>query len=157
MSKDYMARMLDWSRKACPELEEALEWLQHALSGEPRSALRTTYVKQRTLVTHHLEQIAFGATAWTLWTRKVSGHFARDDCSGLRSLSHRCFELVKLCRQNVTIFDQAALDRVLKKYLAGEELLLSDRMIAFEIYLTNRKGWQRKVDKGLTEHDLRCA
>jgi hypothetical protein len=76
MSKDYMARVLDWSQKACPELEKALKWLRRALLGEPPSAL-CTYVKQRTLVTHHLEQITFGATAWTLWTRKVFGRFAR--------------------------------------------------------------------------------
>jgi len=48
------------------------------------------------------------------------------------------------------------LDAVLKKYLAHEPLTLNDRMSNFEIFLSNRKGWQRKVDKGLNEVDLRC-
>ncbi|KAF9223300.1 hypothetical protein BS17DRAFT_808772 [Gyrodon lividus] len=52
--------------------------------------------------------------------------------------------------------DQATIDQVLNKYLAGKELLLSDRMMMFKIHLTNRKGWQWKVDKGLTEQDLCC-
>ena len=77
--------------------------------------------------------------------------------SQLSCLYHRCFELVKLRRWDITVFDQAAVDRVLMKYLADDELLLSDQQVPFEIYLTNCKGWQRKVDKGLMEQDLRCA
>ena len=46
---------------------------------------------------------------------------------------------------------------MLAKYLAGDELLLSDQQALFEIYLVNRKGWQKKVDKGMMEQDLRCA
>ncbi|KAF9242145.1 hypothetical protein BU15DRAFT_44465 [Melanogaster broomeanus] len=94
MSKDFMDRMLAWSLEACPLLDEALRAL-----------------KQRTLVTRHLEQIAFAATAWTLWTRQAH---------------------LKLHSVN---------DIDLSTY--------------FDIYLKNRKGWQRKVDKGQTEPDLR--
>ncbi|KAF9220457.1 hypothetical protein BS17DRAFT_810670 [Gyrodon lividus] len=155
MSKDYMDRILNWSQKACPELEGALGWLRCSLSGELLSPLNMC-VKQRTVVTRHLGQIAFGTTAWTLWARKVYSHRFGDDCGELRWWYHRCFELVKLQRWNITIFDQATIDQVLNKYLAGKELLLSDRMMMFKIHLTNRKGWQRKVNKGLTEQDFRC-
>ncbi|KAN0101337.1 hypothetical protein V8E55_001321 [Tylopilus felleus] len=138
MSKDYMAQILDWSQSTCPKLGAALEWLRQVLSelNEPPLSAVNACVKQ--LVTQHLAQIAFGATAWTF------------------CLYHRCFELVKLRRWDITVFDQAAVDRVLMKYLADDELLLSDQQVPFEIYLTNCKGWQRKVDKGLMEQDLRC-
>ena len=47
-------------------------------------------------------------------------------------------------------------DYVLERYLANEPLTLSDKSIYFWVHLANRKGWQRKVDKGMTEGDLRC-
>ncbi|KAI9573827.1 hypothetical protein HD554DRAFT_2034981 [Boletus coccyginus] len=59
--------------------------------------------------------------------------------------------------QHVTIFDQAGMDHVLAKYLASKKLLLSDHTIAFEIFLTNCKGWQRKVDKGLMDQEFYYA
>jgi hypothetical protein len=70
-------------------------------------------------------------------------------------LNGRCFELVKLQRKDISL-DMTLLDAVLKKYLGREPLTLSDRMTNFEIFLSNRKGWQKKVDKGLNEVDLRC-
>ncbi|KAF9224643.1 hypothetical protein BS17DRAFT_880019 [Gyrodon lividus] len=134
MSKDFMDRMLLWSLKACPLLDVALDMLQRILAGKPAS-VRELDLAERTLVIHHLEQIAFDATTWTLWTR--------------------CFKLVKVKRWHITIFDSVAFNHVLKKYLAHESLVLSDRSTYFDVYLKNRKGWQRKVDKGQTEPDLR--
>jgi DNA-binding transcriptional regulator/RsmH inhibitor MraZ len=68
MSKDFMDRMLVWSLEACPLLDEALQALKRVLAGEPATVLQLD-LAERTLVTRHLEQIAFDATAWTLWTR----------------------------------------------------------------------------------------
>jgi hypothetical protein len=79
-------------------------------------------------------------------TKGQRGH-THSDC--------RCFELIKLRRQHNGISDPVAVNHVLKRYLAGEALVLSDLLVSFEIHLRNRKGWQRKVDKGQTESDLR--
>ncbi|KAN0075252.1 hypothetical protein V8E55_011275 [Tylopilus felleus] len=81
----------------------------------------------------------------------LSGH---SELSPIHVHAKKCFELVNLRWKNITIFDEAAVDHVLAKYLAGDELLLSDQQILFEIYLTNCKGWQKKVDKGMTKQDL---
>ncbi|KAF8442080.1 hypothetical protein L210DRAFT_3644249 [Boletus edulis BED1] len=136
MSKDFMDRMLSWSMEACPTLDAALNALRHILNGTPPSdaGLQMDLV-ERALVTRHLEQIAFDATAWVLWTR--------------------CFELVKLRRRHIMVSDSAAVNHVLKKCLAGETLVLSDQSVSFDIHLRNRKGWQRRVDKGQSEADLR--
>ena len=70
------------------------------------------------------------------------------------NLDCRCFELIKLRRRHIVVADPVAINHVLKKYLAGETLVLSDLSVLFDIHLRNRKGWQRKVDKGQTEADL---
>ncbi|KAG1888119.1 hypothetical protein F4604DRAFT_1674537 [Suillus subluteus] len=54
-----------------------------------------------------------------------------------------------------SLLDVTMLDGVLKSYLANETLTMSDRASYFEIFLSNRKGWQKKVDKGQWEVDLR--
>lgn len=72
-------------------------------------------------------------------------------------MDRRCDELVKLRRSNIDIDDPAAFNRVLRKCLAGEELLMTDLKLYFEVHLANRKGWQQKVDKGQVEQDLRCT
>ncbi|KAG1814581.1 hypothetical protein DFJ58DRAFT_673655, partial [Suillus subalutaceus] len=95
-------------------------------------------LETRKQLTQHLEQIALAASGWTLWTR----------CD-------LCFELIKLQRKDITL-DVTMLDGVLKSYLANETLTMSDRASDFEIFLSNRKGWQKKVDKGQWEVDLRC-
>ncbi|KAG2131401.1 uncharacterized protein EDB93DRAFT_1108102 [Suillus bovinus] len=41
-----------------------------------------------------------------------------------------------------------------KKYLVHEPLTLSDSNTYFEIFLSNQKGWQKKVDKGICKADL---
>ncbi|KAF8439472.1 hypothetical protein L210DRAFT_3504546 [Boletus edulis BED1] len=76
----------------------------------------------------------------------------------MSSLKHmvRCFELVKLRRRHIVVSDPAAVNHVLKKCLAGETLVLSDQSVSFDIHLRNRKGWQRRVDKGQSEADLRA-
>jgi hypothetical protein len=48
------------------------------------------------------------------------------------------------------------LDEVLKSYLAKEPLTPSESMSYFEIFLSNRKGWQKKAEKGQWEVDLKC-
>ncbi|KAG1840392.1 hypothetical protein F4604DRAFT_1598900 [Suillus subluteus] len=53
----------------------------------------------------------------------------------------RCSELIKLKRKDLTI-DPSEVNMAFGKYLYNEPL-------------SNRKGWQRKVDKGLKEADLR--
>ncbi|KAG2029737.1 hypothetical protein BDR03DRAFT_987558 [Suillus americanus] len=76
---------------------------------------------------------AFCTTAWNLWTR--------------------CFELIKLKRKDLTI-DPSKVNTVFRKYLYNKTLLIKDLHARFEV-LSNRKGWQQKVDKGLKEADLR--
>ncbi|KAG1901248.1 uncharacterized protein F5891DRAFT_1144993 [Suillus fuscotomentosus] len=41
------------------------------------------------------------------------------------------------------------------RYLNGEKLCSKDLHTYFEVFLSNRKGWQRRVDKGTKESDLR--
>ncbi|KIJ07283.1 hypothetical protein PAXINDRAFT_158476 [Paxillus involutus ATCC 200175] len=86
------------------------------LAGEPTSV----HLAERTLVTRHLEQIAFNATAWTLWTR--------------------CFELVKVKHWHVTMLNPVPINHILKMYLAHETLVLSDLSTHFDIHLKNHKG-----------------
>jgi hypothetical protein len=81
-----------------------------------------------------LKMLAFSTVAWNLWTR--------------------CFELVKLKWKDLTITPMPIHD-VLMKYLGDQGLSSSDRLVSFEIFLSNRKGWQQRVDKG-KETDLRC-
>jgi hypothetical protein len=40
---------------------------------------------------------------------------------------------------------------VVRKYLCKETLVQSDLAVHFELRLANRKGWQRKIDKGETD------
>jgi hypothetical protein len=152
MTKDFMDRLLRWHQASCP-LEIVLQAIQLVMSGTLPSHIQLT-LDMRTLLTRHLEQVAFDAGAWTLWTRycptpsgihthRLTYHFGR------------CFELVKLQRKDISL-DVTLLDAVLKKYLACEPLTPTDGMASFEIFLSHRKGWQRKVDKGLNETDLRC-
>ena len=69
--------------------------------------------------------------------------------------SPRCFELVKVQRKHVTISDPVTVSSVVRKYLLKRELVKSDLAVHFEVHLSNRKGWQRKTDKG--EGDLKGA
>lgn len=48
-------------------------------------------------------------------------------------------------------------DSVLIKYLQEEDdsLTNDDHWVSYEIHLKNRKGWQKKVNKGFQEIDLR--
>ncbi|KIK32078.1 hypothetical protein CY34DRAFT_760908 [Suillus luteus UH-Slu-Lm8-n1] len=110
-------------------MDRTLHW--HQASCPLEIAL---YLDVRTQLTRHLEQVAFASNGWTLWTR--------------------CFELIKLQRKDISL-DGTILDGVLKSYLAGEALMLHERASYFEIFLSNRKGWQKKVDKGKWEADLR--
>ncbi|KAG1729153.1 hypothetical protein EDB19DRAFT_1832529 [Suillus lakei] len=41
-----------------------------------------------------------------------------------------------------------------RKYLNNKALSIKDSHACFEVFLSNRKGWQWKVDKGLKEADL---
>lgn len=51
---------------------------------------------------------------------------------------------------DITTEDINAVNGVFLKYLRGEEksLTINDLHIYFEIHLSNRKGWQKKSDKG---------
>ncbi|KIN97548.1 hypothetical protein M404DRAFT_160167 [Pisolithus tinctorius Marx 270] len=83
--------------------------------------------KAKLTITRHLGYLACGAVAFTLWTRKVLANY----------------ELVKLKRGDVQ--------------LDGTEhaLTINELNTYFEIHLRNRKGWQKKLDKGMREADLR--
>ena len=72
MTKDFMDSMLAWSLKSSPLVEAALCVLRRAFSGERVTASDLQMdLKEREFVSRHLEQLAFDATAWTLWTRRV--------------------------------------------------------------------------------------
>ncbi|KAG1895580.1 uncharacterized protein F5891DRAFT_1194102 [Suillus fuscotomentosus] len=88
----------------------------------------------RTSITRAVMYQAFSTTAWNLWTR--------------------CFELIKLKKKDLTI-DPSEVNMAFRKYLYNETLSIKDSHARFEVFLSNRKGWQRKVDKGLKEADLR--
>ncbi|KAG1723135.1 uncharacterized protein EDB91DRAFT_1087922 [Suillus paluster] len=144
MTKDYMDRAFRWHQAVCP-LEIALQMIQKVMSGARPSDMHLD-LEMRTKLTRHLEQVTFASNGWTLWTR--------------------CFELVKLkgyltChyfgwlqRKDISL-DTTILDGVLGVYLANETLTLSKCTSYFEIFLAHRKGWQKKVDKGQWEADLR--
>lgn len=55
--------------------------------------------------------------------------------------------------------DINAVNGIFLKYLQGKEasLTINDLYVHFEIHLRNRKGWQKKSDKGTREIDLRSV
>ncbi|KAG2029815.1 hypothetical protein BDR03DRAFT_987512 [Suillus americanus] len=132
MIKDYMDRVLRWHQAVCL-LEIALHMIEKMMSGAQPSDLHLD-LETRKPLTQHLEQIALVANGWTLWTRY--------------------FKLIKLQRKDIML-DVMMLDNVLKSYLTNEMLTMSDHASYFEIFLSNWKGWQKKVDKGQWEVDLR--
>lgn len=72
MTKDFMDSMLAWSLKSSPLVDAALCVLWRAFSGERVTVLDLQMdLKEREFISQHLEQLAFDATAWTLWTRRV--------------------------------------------------------------------------------------
>ena len=52
------------------------------------------------------------------------------------------------------MLDLLSVNHIVQKYLACSPLVLSDLSAYFEIHLRNCKGWQCKVDKGVSETDL---
>ena len=69
-----MEKMLSWSLGTCPLLEMALCALERAfddMSADRNVPMLEMNLKDRELITRHLERITFDATAWTLWTRQV--------------------------------------------------------------------------------------
>ncbi|KAI6029265.1 hypothetical protein BKA83DRAFT_4046997 [Pisolithus microcarpus] len=110
MKKEYMDRILAWSASQCP------------LDIPLHKSMKLT-------ITWHLQHLACGATAFTLWTRS---------CGDVH-------------------LDKSIIDEVFMKYLQGGEqsLTINNLNVYFEIHLKNRKGWQRKLDKGMREVDLR--
>ncbi|KAI5985968.1 hypothetical protein EDD15DRAFT_2200347 [Pisolithus albus] len=138
MKKEYMDRILTWSESRC-SLSIPFHYICLAMLGY-QSSLPGEFLSKnsRLTVTRHLQHLACGATAFTLWTRN--------------------YELVKLRRGDVYL-EKTVVDRVFMKYLQGEEhsLTINDLNTYFEIHLKNRKGWQRKLDKGMREADLRCT
>ncbi|KAI6019428.1 hypothetical protein BKA83DRAFT_4495450 [Pisolithus microcarpus] len=136
MKKEYMDRILAWSASQCP-LDIPLQYLRLTMMGcrvPPPGEFLSKSMKLT--ITRHLQHLACGATAFTLWTRN--------------------YELVKLKRGDVHL-DKSIIDEVFMKYLQGGEqsLTINDLNVYFEIHLKNRKGWQRKLDKGMREVDLR--
>lgn len=151
MTKDYMDRVLRWHQVVCP-LEVALCMIQKKMNGAQPSDVHLD-IEMRKRLTQHLKQITLAANGWTLWTR--CDQTCPCKVCDLTYHIRRCFELIKLQRKDIQI-DTVMLDGVLKSYLAHQPLTMSDRASHFEIFLSNRKGWQKKVDKGQWEVDLRC-
>ncbi|KAG2082120.1 uncharacterized protein F5147DRAFT_660578 [Suillus discolor] len=132
MSKGFMDRILAWTHKLCPP-ETFLGLMRSVLAADTMSTEPLT-LESRELLTKMTMYQAFSTTAWNLWTR--------------------CFELIKLKRKDLTI-DFFQVGTTFTRYLNGEKLCLKDLHTYFEVFLSNRKGWQRRVDKGTKESDLR--
>ncbi|KAG1807767.1 hypothetical protein EV424DRAFT_1329376 [Suillus variegatus] len=101
------------------------DFMDHMLQWHEAACPLEIALQAIQLLTRHLEQVTFDAGAWTLWSRYYIS------------------------------LDTILLDTVMKKYLAREPLTLSNSNTYFEIFLSNRKGWQKRVDKGICEADLR--
>ncbi|KAI6035401.1 hypothetical protein F5J12DRAFT_924235 [Pisolithus orientalis] len=135
MKKEYMDKILAWSESFCP-LDTPLQYIRLVTIGyKALPSGESLNGKVKLTVTQHLEHLAFSAVAFTLWMRN--------------------YELLKLKRGDVKL-DKTVIDGMFMKYLRGEELSLtvSECNAYFEIHLKNRKGWQRKLDKGMREADL---
>ncbi|KAG1759372.1 hypothetical protein EDD22DRAFT_849297 [Suillus occidentalis] len=132
MSKSYMDRILAWADTVCPRLNY-ISLVRAVISDDSGFSEKCLTLESRTLYTKILMNMAFSTTAWNLWTR--------------------CFELIKLKRKDLTI-DHSEVAVAINKYLNGETLSAKDLHAHFKIFLSNRKGWQRKVDKGVS--DLHC-
>ncbi|KAI6002511.1 hypothetical protein EDC04DRAFT_2908510 [Pisolithus marmoratus] len=138
MTKEYLDRILTWSDSLCL-LDAPSHYIHFVMTSSEPSALLGEWAmskKMKLTVTRHLEQLACTAVGFMLWTRN--------------------YELVKLKRGDIKI-DRTAMDGVFLKYLRGEErsLTINELRVYFEVHLRNRKGWQRKLDKGVREIDLR--
>ncbi|KIN99420.1 hypothetical protein M404DRAFT_30472 [Pisolithus tinctorius Marx 270] len=138
MKKEYLDMILAWSNSCCP-LDSPLQYIHSVMThSEPSVPLLgkwATDAKTKLTTMWHIEQLACAAVAFTLWTRN--------------------YELVRLKHGDIKL-DRTAVDNVFLKYLRGEEgsLTINDLGVYFEVHLRNRKGWQRKLDKGMREIDL---
>jgi hypothetical protein len=131
MSKGFMDRILSWIHLHC-QRETYMCLVRMLLEGDKMATDNLT-LEMRTLITRMVMYQAFSTTAWNLWTR--------------------CFELIKFKRKDLTI-DPSEVEMAFSKYLYNETPSIKDLHACFEVFLSNRKGWQRKVDKGLKEADL---
>ncbi|KIK72296.1 hypothetical protein PAXRUDRAFT_799465 [Paxillus rubicundulus Ve08.2h10] len=135
MLKEFMDQINVWATEQLRPLSNRSRSYTDVVNGLLLS-LHTTPVElsleEHTYLTRMLEMLAFSTAAWNLWTR--------------------CFELVKLKQKDLTIAAMSVHD-VLMKYLGHQDLSASDQLVNFEIFLSNRKGWQQHVDKG-KETDL---
>ncbi|KAI5987257.1 hypothetical protein EDD15DRAFT_2372705 [Pisolithus albus] len=134
MKKEYMDRILTWSESRC-SLSIPFHYIRLAMLGYQLSLPG--------------EFLTLG-----MWCDRIH---TLDKTAVLTVARNRNYELVKLRRGDVYL-DKTVVDRVFMKYLQGEEhsLTINDLNTYFEIHLKNRKGWQRKLDKGMREADLRC-
>ncbi|KAG0703100.1 hypothetical protein DFH29DRAFT_998728 [Suillus ampliporus] len=124
--------ILTWIHKHHPR--ETYTGLVRMLLEGDKSAMVNLTLELRTSITRVVMYQAFSTTAWNLWTR--------------------CFELIKLKRKDLTI-DLSEVGVAFGKYLCNKTPSIKDLHAHFEVFLSNRKGWQWKVDKGLKEADLR--
>jgi hypothetical protein len=137
MSKEFMDQIHVWAIEQLQPLSDKsrsyTDIIKDLLLGSHTAPVEFS-LEEHTHLTRMLEMLAFSTVAWNLWTR--------------------CFELVKLKWKDLTIAPMPVHD-VLMKYLGHQGLSSSDRLVSFEIFLSNQKGWQQRVDKG-KETDLRC-
>ena len=160
MKKEYMDRMLTWTASTC-QLGIAFNYLRFMMTGLGSAPAVGTLDKEAwLLITPNTEHLTFCAVAFTIWTRYVHAiSFLLSVIQCRSDLLPRNFELIKMKCGDIMTEDINAVNGVFLKYLRGEEksLTINDLHIYFEIHLSNRKGWQKKSDKGARNVHLRSA
>ncbi|KAL4063509.1 hypothetical protein V8B97DRAFT_2026414 [Scleroderma yunnanense] len=125
------------------EVDDVMASIKHKVSAEGCDCVHSSAMKKE-----YMDKIL----TWSMTT-----------CPELESMLHfislvltRCFELVKLKREDIQIMDTTLVNHVLTRYLRGKQdtLTTNERDVYYEIHLRNWKGWQKKVDKGFREIDL---
>jgi hypothetical protein len=139
MLKGFMDQILAWTHKLCLQ-ETFLGLMRSVLTADTTRTGGTELLTMEAcaLITKITMYKAFSTTAWNLWMKQPND---------------RCFELIKLKWKDLTI-DFFEVGVTFIRYLNGEKVSLRDLHTHVEVFLSNRKGWQQKVDKGTKEADL---
>ncbi|KIK92541.1 hypothetical protein PAXRUDRAFT_792387 [Paxillus rubicundulus Ve08.2h10] len=136
MSKEFMDQINVWATEQLRPLSNRSRSYTNIVNSLLLSLHMTPVelsLEERTYLTRILEMLTFSTAAWNLWTR--------------------CFELVKLKQKDLTIA-ATSVHNILVKYLGHQDLSASDRLVNFEVFLSNRKGWQQYPLTHLNPVDL---
>ena len=156
MKKEYMDRMLTWTVSTY-SIGIAFDYLRFVMTGLGSPPAVGTLDKEAWLsITPNIEHLTFCTVTFTIWTRYVHAVLFSSSRSDLLP---RNFELIKMKCGDITTEDIDAVNGVFLKYPRGEEksLTINDLHVYFEIHLSNRKGWQKKSDKGSRNVHLHSA